>query len=312
MKVLIYHPFNEVQLALIRAAAPEAEIVVAATKEEAIREVVDAEAVLGFFPREVFLHGKQLRWAQSSSAGLDQVLFPELIDSEVIVTNAAGTYATHGAEHAFALLLALTRGLHHAVRNQRERRWQREPLRELYGGTLGIIGAGGFGVEMAKRGQGFGMRVIAVDPVRKERPACFDELWGVDRLDDLLAQSDAVMIAAPRTPETEGLINAAALAKMKPTAYLINVSRGGIVDEAALAAALNEGRLAGAGLDVCDVEPLPPDSPLWACENLILTPHVAGVSQHRHRRTAELFAENLRRYVAGEPLLNVVDKRRGF
>jgi phosphoglycerate dehydrogenase-like enzyme len=312
MKVVIHFRFGEELVALIRAAAPGAEVVVAETEEEAIREIEDAEVLLGLFPRAVFLRGKRLKWVQSYSAGMDKLLFPEVVDSDVILTNSARIYATHAAEHAFALLLALSRGLHHAIRCQEKRQWRGGPVYELNGGTLGIIGMGGFGEEMAKRGKGFNLRVLAVDPVRTGRPEGVDELWKMDRLDDLLTQSDVVMITAPRTPETIGMIGREQLARMKPTAYLINVSRGGIIDEAALAEALNEGRLAGAGLDVCDVEPLTPESPLWDCENLILTPHAAGGSQHRPRRTVELFAENLRRYVAGEPLLNVVDKQRGF
>ena len=312
MKILIHFPMSEEHVALIRAAAPEAEVVVAETPEEAAREVVDAEALLGNCHREVFLQARKLRWVQSFSAGLDSMLFPELVDSDVTMTNAARLYSTHGAEHAFALLLALTRGIHHAVRNQQQRQWQGGPMHELGGTTLGIIGMGGFGEEMARRGKGFDLHIIAVDPVRTEAPDCVDELWPLDRLEDLLEQSDVVMVTAPRTPETLGMIGRAQLARMKSTAYLINVSRGGLIVEEALAEALNEGRLAGAGLDVCDVEPLPQESPLWDCENLIITPHSAGGSQHRTRRQAELFAENLRRYVAGEPLLNVVGKQRGF
>jgi phosphoglycerate dehydrogenase-like enzyme len=177
---------------------------------------------------------------------------------------------------------------------------------------LGIVGLGGFGVQMAQRGQGFAMHVIGLDPYRTELPPHVDELLPADGLPDLLRRSDVVMIACPLTPETHHLLDAQALEWMKPTAYLINVTRGGVVDEAALAAALREGRIAGAGLDVYEVEPLPEDSPLWELENVILTPHAAGGSQNRPRPTIELFCDNLRRYQEGRPLRNVVDKELGF
>jgi phosphoglycerate dehydrogenase-like enzyme len=185
---------------------------------------------------------------------------------------------------------------------------------ELQGGTLGIIGMGGFGCEIARRAAGYDMTVLALDPVRSDPPEGVVELRPPTReaLLDLLARSDAVMVACPRTAETTNLIGAAELEAMKPTAFLVCVTRGGIVDEPALVEALRQGKLAGAGLDVFECEPLPPESPLWDLENVILTTHVAGASQHRPQRVYDLFRENLRRYVAGEPLLNVVDKRRGF
>jgi phosphoglycerate dehydrogenase-like enzyme len=322
MKILVYFPMAEEHYQLIRDAAPEHAVVVATTEEDAKREIADADIVYGSCPREVFLHAQQLKWFQSQSAGLDIVLFPELIESDVILTNAAGLYASHAAEHAFALLLGLTRGIYRFAENRLERDWKgrarltdggaRPRLMEIGGWTLGIIGAGGFGVEMATRGKGLKMRVTAVDAYRKEKPDCMDELWGMERLDDLLRCSDVVMVACPLTAETRHLLNAEKLALMKPTAYLINVARGGIIDEKALIEVLQQRRIAGAGLDVFEVEPLPADSPLWDLENVILTPHAAGSSQHRPRRTVEFFCDNLRRFFAGEPLRNVADKRKGF
>ncbi|MCS6863017.1 MAG: D-2-hydroxyacid dehydrogenase [Abditibacteriales bacterium] len=312
MKILVYFPMAEEYYQLIRDAADGHRVVVAKNHEEAQREITDADVVYGLCPRDVFLHAKQLKWFQSQSAGLDAVLFPELIESEVIVTNAAGLYASHAAEHAFALLLGLTRGIHRFAENRLRRTWKGQRLVEIAGWTLGIIGMGGFGVEMARRGQGWGLRVIAVDAYRTEKPECVEALWGMERLNDLLSASDVVMIACPLTAETRHLLNAKNLSLMKPSAYLINVARGGIIDEKALIQVLQQRRIAGAGLDVFEVEPLPADSPLWELDNVILTPHVAGSSQHRPRRTVEFFCDNLRRYFAGEPLRNVVDKRKGF
>lgn len=312
MKILVYFPMAEEYCQLIREAAEGHRVVVATDKEEAKREIADADIIYGLCPRDVFLHAKRLKWFQSQSAGLDAVLFPELIESDVIVTNAAGLYASHAAEHAFALLFGLTRGIHRFAENRLSRTWKGQRLVEIAGWTLGIIGMGGFGVEMAKRGRGLGLRVMAVDAYRKEKPDCVDELWGMERLNDLLSTADIVMVACPLTAETRHLLNAENLSRMKPTAYLINVARGGIIDEKALIQVLQERRIAGAGLDVFEVEPLPADSPLWGLDNVILTPHVAGSSQHRPRRTVEFFCDNLRRYFAGEPLRNVVNKQKGF
>ena len=314
MKILVYYNFTDEQMDGLRAVVPGAEIFRVENEEEAIPLTGDAEVLLGHFPRSVFLAASRLRWIQSFSAGLDKFLFPEVIESDVTLTNMAGVYASQGAEHAWALLLALTRGIPHFVRHQDRREWKSTKSVVLRGGVLGIIGLGGFGIEMARRAIGYDMTVIALDPVRRNRPEYVAELRPPtrDALHDLLRRSDAVMLGCPKTPETIDLIDADALRAMKPTAYLINVTRGGIVNEDALADALRNGRIAGAGLDVFEQEPLPANSPLWEQENLIITTHLAGQSQHRPRMVFEFFRENLKRYAAGEPLLNVVDKRRGF
>jgi len=314
MKVLVYYNFTDEQMDGLRAVVPGAEVVRAENEEEAVGLGEDAEVLLGHFPRPVFLGAPQLRWIQSFSAGLDKFLFPEAVESDVILTNMAGVYANQGAEHAWALLLALTRGIPHFVRHQDRREWKSTQSVVLRGGVLGIIGLGGFGIEMARRAIGYDMTVLALDPVRTDRPEYVAELRPPtrDALYDLLRRSDAVMLGCPKTPETIDLIDGGAFRAMKPTAYLINVTRGGIINEDALLEALRDGRIAGAGLDVFDQEPLPPDSPLWDLENLIITTHLAGQSQHRPRMVFEFFRDNLTRYAAGEPLLNVVDKRRGF
>jgi phosphoglycerate dehydrogenase-like enzyme len=314
MKLLVYYAFTPEQIEALRAAAGDVELLHATTEAEALRLAPEATALLGHFPPAVFAAAPRLRWVQSFSAGMDNFLYPAVIESDVVVTNMAGVYASHGAEHAWALLLALARGLSGFVRSQARREWRRASVVELSGGTLGIIGLGGFGTEIARRAAGYDMTVLALDPVRTEPPPGVAELRPPtpEALLDLLARSDAVMIACPKTPETTHLIGAAELQAMKPTAFLVCVSRGGIVDETALAAALRQGELAGAGLDVFEREPLPPESPLWDLENVIITTHVAGSSPRRPQRTFEFFRENLRRYVAGEPLLNVVDKRKGF
>ena len=246
---------------------------------------------------------------------MDKHLYSELKESDVILTNAAGLYGTHVAYQGFALLLGLTRGIKHFTRSQDQRIWGgrgKSPMIEIGGFTIGIVGMGGIGQHMARRAKGFEMYVLSVDAYRTDKPDIVDELMPIDQLPSLMSRSDVVMIACPLTDETRHLINAENLALMKPTAYFINVARGPIVDEPALIEVLKAGKIAGAGLDVTEVEPLDKDSPLWEMDNVILTPHAAGGSQHRPRRTIEFFCENIKRYMKGEPLNNVVRKDLGF
>jgi D-3-phosphoglycerate dehydrogenase len=319
MKIVVYSPpfsfrrdVDEELFAMICQAARENEVVRVRSQEELAAEGADAEVLYGALPEALWPRFPRLRWVQSSGAGVESQLYPAFVESGVILTNAKGIHAPYCAEHAFALLLGLTRGIHHYARDQVERRWVKRPLVEIGGWTLGILGLGGFGTQMAQRGKGFAMHVIGLDPYRAEAPPSVDELLPAGDLPDLLRRADVVMTACPLTAETHHLIDAQALEWMKPTAYLISVTRGGVVDEAALAGALREGRIAGAGLDVYEVEPLPEDSPLWALPNVILTPHIAGASQNRPRPTVELFCDNLRRFQEGEALRNVVDKALGF
>jgi phosphoglycerate dehydrogenase-like enzyme len=238
-------------------------------------------------------------------------MFPALIESDVVISNMQNIYSDHIADHIMGFILMFARGLHIYLRRQLERKWERAvPVIHLADQTLGVIGLGGIGLQVARRGAASDMRVIAVDAVKKEKPDFVEALWGIDRLNDLLAQSDFVVSCVPHTPETVKMINAERLKQMKKTAYLINVSRGVVVDLAALTSALQNGTIAGAGLDVFEIEPLPADHPLWDMQNVILTPHTAGVAPHTAERRIDVVKENLRRFVAGEPLRNVVDKRR--
>ena len=319
VKILVHNPMrgdraliNENLCDMIRQAAGENEVVFTSSRDELIAAAAEAEVLYGSVGEDDLEFYSRLRWMQTGSAGVERQLYPAFRDADIILTNAAGVHAPYCAEHAFALLLGLTRGINYHIRNQIKHQWRGTHLVEIGGWTLGIIGMGGFGVQMAQRGKGFNMHVIAIDPYRTDVPDCVDELLPGEQLPDLARRSDVVMTACPHTAETHHLIDAELLKLMKPSAYLINVTRGGVVDEAALVDALREGRIAGAGLDVCEVEPLPADSPLWDLENVIITPHSAGRSQYRPRPTIELFCDNLRRYLAGEPLRNVVRKELGF
>ena len=313
IKIVAHNPFgnDEESLNAIRETAPQATVVYA-TAENLAAELADAEVFFGYHKPDIFRQAKQLRWIQTSSAGLDAILSDELVASDVLITNASGVYAPQVAAQAWALTLAIARGLPTYFRQQQEHHWEWGPLYALDGNTAGIVGLGGIGRRYAKTASALGMRVLAVDAHHPPQPEEVEAIWGMDRLDDLLAESDVVMISCPYTADTHHLINADRLAKMKPTAILVNIARGGIVDESALVDVLKAGHLAGAGLDVTETEPLPKDSPLWDTPNLIITPHCAGLSPQRNQRMTEFFCANLRRYLAGEPLANLVDKAKGY
>ena len=296
---------------------PNLEMVKVETPEDLEREIVDAEVFYGFPSADVLRQAKALRWIQAPSAGVNFLQnLPELVDNDVVLTNTRGAHGPSIGEHTFALLFALTRHLPTSVQAQGERRWAWGDIyhtsREIWGRTMGIIGYGAIGRAVAQRARGFDMNVLAVDPHPEPGAPHVQETWGMERLPDLLAQSDVVVVSAPLTDESYHLIDAKALAQMKPDAYLIVVSRGGIVEEAALAEALKSGKLAGAGLDVTEVEPLAADNPLWDAPNFILTPHRAGASQHRPRMVYEFFLKNLERYLTGETPLALIDKRKGY
>lgn len=312
-KIVVYDPLGVVggSAGAIREFAPDAEVV-APPEDRLAGELADAEIFFGFHTPEVFRDAKQLKWIQSVAAGMERLLEPELVARGLLITNASGVHGPAVAEMAWALTLAVAQGLPLYFRQQHDHVWKHGPVTDLDGATAGIIGLGGIGRRYARVAAAFGMRVLAVDRHEPGKPAEVESLWGLDRLDDLLKQSDVVLVSCPYTPETKNLIDAERLAKMKPTAILVNIARGGIVDEAALIEALREGRLAGAGLDVCATEPLPADSPLWDTPNLVLTPHCAGLSTHRRQKLTEFFCENLRRYQVGEPLLNVIDQQKGY
>ena len=318
MKIIVQYPFEAHEIEELKALAAslgDHEVVHVADDAEAVAEAAEAEVILGSFPPAVCAVATKLRWIQSFSAGMDQFLFPEIIASDVEVSNAAGLHAPQGAEHAWAMVLSLARQLFPALENQRQRQWGGSPPPvEVSGMTLGLIGLGGFGMEMLKRAAGYDMTVIAVDAKRTDKPEGVAELKPSTKaaVHDLLRRSDIVMVACPRTQETFHLISSHELTIMKNTAYLINVTRGGIIDEPALAAALAAGDIAGAGVDVTEVEPLAADSTLWGAPNIILTGHRAGASQKRPRRILELFRDNLERYLQGDRPVNIIDKAKGY
>ncbi|MDP6446218.1 MAG: D-2-hydroxyacid dehydrogenase, partial [Pirellulaceae bacterium] len=260
---------------------------------------------------EVVAQGR-LRWIQSSAAGLDHCLTPAVIASDILVTSASGLFANQVAEQTLALLLGLYRGMPTFFRAQQEREFVRRPTLDLHGRTVGIVGFGGNGRRIAEVLASFNTRIIATDCFPIDKPPHVDQLRPAEQLDQLLSQSDVVVLAVPLNADTHHLIDAGRLAAMKPDATLINVARGPVVDETALAAALANGGIGRAGLDVCEVEPLPAESPLWDMPNVLITPHVGAQSAKRVDDTTSFACENMANYLAGRPLLNLVDKQLGF
>jgi phosphoglycerate dehydrogenase-like enzyme len=286
--------------------------------EECLR---DSEIIFSFSLRpEQFRLAQNLRWVHAPTAAVHQLLFPELVKSQVILTNAHEVHGPVVAEHVIALIFALAKKIPQAALLQQKRTWGQDAIwndgprpREIAGATLGLIGLGSIGRNVARMASALGMRVIAVrEHPEKEKPNGVAAVYDPAQINDVLPQSDYVVVAAPLTEATRGLINANRLAAMRQDAYLINVGRGPQVDEAALADALCNRRIAGAALDVFEQEPLPPESPLWPLENLLITPHTAGLTENLWQRHYELFSENLRRYLGGVPLLSVVDKQKGY
>lgn len=333
MKLVIYPAVEQERLEKIRGAAGEMSVVNAAGEAEAEREIAEADGFFGKITPRLLGAAQRLRWVQAPTASLEHYVFPELIAHPCTVTNMRGLFSDAIADHVFGYILCFARNFHRYIRNQTARRWEPvggepEPADFVTGParvtevdrahlhladtTLGVVGLGHIGSEVARRGLAFGMRVVAVDPVQTEAPAGVEAVWKPNRLPELLVQSDFVVIAAPHTPQTEKMFGRAQFQRMKRTAYLINIGRGAIVDLTDLVAALEAGEIAGAGLDVFEVEPLPKEHPLWRMENVILTPHVAGVSPRIAERHLAVLLDNIGRFARGEALRNLVRKEAWF
>ena len=302
--------------ARVRADAPEYEVLVTRDRDEVRRRAGDIEIIIGFPPRELLPAMPKLAWVQQWMAGADWLRHhPELADAGFTLTSAVGIHAVQIGEHVFAGLLALARELPSAVLAQRERRWHGfndvAPF-ELFDKNLLVVGVGAIGARVAELGKAFGMHVTGLRRHPGKGEAGVERMVGPDGLDDELADADAVVLTVPLTEETRGLLDARRIGAMKHGAVLVNVGRGGTVDEAALAGALADGHLRGAALDVFEAEPLPPSSPLWGVPNLLVTAHYAGATPRYAERAMALALENLARYRAGQPLKNVVDMQLGY
>ena len=307
--------YSPEEIRQIQSQGKNVELAISKTRDELDRVLPEVDVIFGSINAAILARAKNLKWLQHTEAGMETALFPELVKSSVVVTNTARVYAPAISETAISMLLALTRGLSNFFIPQfRQRKFAPERnLVEVDGMTMGIVGMGGLGSATAMRAHyGFNMRILATDAKPMEKPIFVDVLREPGWFTEMVPQVDVLVSAAPRTRETDGMFNEKVFRSMKKTAYFINISRGGLVDQPALVRALKEGWIAGAGLDVTNPEPVPADSPLWDCPNLILTCHTAGFAPQRRTRQMGLLAENVRRYANGLPLLNVVDKQRGY
>ncbi len=279
-----------------------------------LKEMEEADAFVGNPSRDVIVAGKKLKWVQVAQAGVELYLYPEVVNSEIVVTNYRGVAAPGIADHALGMLLALTRKLTYFIETRKEETWRRVPynLLELEGKTAVIIGVGNIGSNVARRASACGMRVIGVDP-KDLPPSPFVQKWVYpDRLDAVLPEADVVFVCAPATKESHNMIGARQFALMKPNSFFIVVSRGWLYDTNALVQALDSKKLAGAAIDVVEPEPLPPGHPLWKFPNIIITPHVATQGDGEFPRQFELLKDNLARFAHGERLRNIVDKQKGY
>lgn len=332
-QLLIFPAIDDDRLRRLNEVAGSLEVINSQDPARALDFIRDAEGFFGKLTPELLAHAERLRWVQSPTASLEHYLFPELIEHPCVLTNMRGLFSDVIADHVLGFVLCFARNLHTYIRRQARSEWAPvggESERSLFSSgpatvseidrrhqhladmTLGVVGAGEIGREVLRRAAAFGIRRLAVDPFCHSVPGVIDEVWPTNRLNDLLAESDYVVIAAPHTPETAKLFRTPCLEAMKRSAVLINIGRGAIVDLADLTAALQSGLIAGAALDVFEIEPLPAEHPLWRMDNVIITPHIAGTSPRIAERHLATLLENVRRFAADEPLLNIVDKRKWF
>jgi phosphoglycerate dehydrogenase-like enzyme len=307
--------FSEAEVKQIVSQGKNVEMILPKDKDELFRLLPEVNVVVGSVNAEMLARAKNLKWMQATEAGMERVLFPELVKSDVVVTNMARMFAPCISETAVAMLLALTRGLnkYYIPQFSQKKYFFARDLVEVDGMTMGIVGMGGLGSATAMRAHyGFNMRILATDAKPMVKPIFVDTLREPGWLMEMVPQVDVLVNAAALTKETKGIFDEKVFRAMKKTAYFLSLSRGGLVDQPALIQALKEGWIAGAGLDVVTPEPLPPDSPLWDCPNTIITCHTSGFSPQRRIRLMGLLAENVRRYANGLPLMNVVDKERGY
>lgn len=314
MKIVIDGLQIAEQVDLVREASPDDEVVLTPTPDDYLRAAAGAEVIFaGGFDAAYLDAAPGLKWMQNGSAGVDWMPLDVLRDRGIILTNGAGSHSIPVADTALALIMAVARGMNWTFRNQIAHLWQQPPrVFEFDGKTAGVIAIGAIGIQVAQRLKGLGMRVIGVDVNTEIQTDLVDEIRHVSELEWLLSTADVVVCVAPLTVATHHLMNAETFAHLRDDTIFINVSRGGLVDSAALVDLLDSGRLFGVGVDVVEEEPLGRDHPLWRRPDIVITPHVGGISPLRGHRLAELFIENLHHYRAGEPLRNTVDLDAGY
>jgi len=307
----------EAELDRVRAVAPDMRLLVTRDHDEIAGALDEIEIAAGSFPHDLLPQARNLRWVQQWGAGADWLLhYPQAAEMDFVLTSASGVHTIPISEHILAFLLAFGRGFHRALRAQARREWfsyeQQTGIFELVGKTMVLVGVGAIGGRTAELAAALGMRVLGVRRDPTVGAPGVAAMYGPGQLLDLLPEADLLVLTVPLTHETQGMIGERELRAMKPTAYIVNIGRGGLIQESALIRALQAGWIAGAGLDVFETEPLPEDSPLWGMDNVIITAHYAGANPYYTERAMAIFLDNLQRYRAGEPLRNVVDKRIGY
>jgi phosphoglycerate dehydrogenase-like enzyme len=325
LTICVWHPFTEwrppASLAeAIRKRWPAMRVVHLLDYDRLPQELPDTDIFVGYSLRaQQLLDAKKLKWIHSTAAGVAQLMYPELRDSGIVVTNPSGIFSVPMAEHTMGLLIALARNFPDCVRHQDQSRWAQQELwdrpqhlTELNGQLLLIVGYGSIGHELARRANAFDIRVWGVSRTGKGDAALAEKIVSISQLHEVLPQADYVVVSAPETSETMHLIGAPELSRMKPSARLINVARGSLLDQSALLAALQERKIAGAALDVTDPEPLPAADPLWKAPNLLITPHTSAISDRLWPRQTALLLDLLERWFAGRDLINQVDLHRGY
>ncbi len=323
--ICVWHPFDlwrpHASMAeAVRRRWPEMRVVHLPNYERLEAELPDTQIFVGYSIRPQQLPwARQLKWIHSTAAGVAQLTYPALRESGILVTNASGVHSIPIAEHVIGMMLSLSRKFPEAFRHQQNHRWAQQEIwdakphpGELHGAVFLLIGLGAIGKEIARRAQAFGMNIQAVTRSGSGDNFLAAKIYPATQLESALAQADYIVVAAPETPATNKLLGARQFAAMKPTAFVINVARGSIIDEAALAAALEQNKIAGAALDVAAEEPLPPESPLWRLDKILITPHLAAASEHLWPRQTDLLLRNLDLWFAGKELINRVDFERGY
>ena len=306
--------------AAVRERWPEMRVVDLPHYDRITPELPDTDIFVGLVLRpEQLREAARLKWVHTTSAGVGQLMYPEFRSSGIILTNASGVHAPNMAEHIAGMVVAMARDFPGAMRFQAQRKWAQQEIwdgparpRELRGAVALLVGFGAVGRAVAERMRAFGMHIWAVTRSGKAEGSLAERVFSASQLAAALPGADYVILTAPETPETHQLMGAKQLAAMKPTAILVNVARGSLVDQVALVAALERRSIGGAALDVASPEPLPPENPLWSLENVLITPHTSGISERIWPRETELLIDNLERWFRGEPLRNRVDLERGY
>ena len=313
LNILVTNSLAERHIKAIRAVAPDSTII-SCELQNAAEHIADTDILLTWGAmdiRSLYLSAPKLKWVHALSAGIENLIFPEIKSSTTLLTNSKGIHGIPISEHVLAMMLSFTRGINMFIRQQIGKQWKRVPVEEIHDKTIGIVGLGSIGREIAKKAKGMGMQVVASKQTITTE-IFVDKLYTPDQLHELLAISDFVVIALPLLEETKDLITLKEFAAMNPSAYFINVARGAVVKQDDLVTALQQGLIKGAGLDVFDHEPLSETSPLWDMPNVIITPHLAALSPNYMDRAIKLFADNLSRFIQHKEMLNIIDKNKGY